>query len=113
MPLTPLLASLLLGAQAPVPADQAALATCLGQFAGAQRQAGAAAAEFVDALANACQQEERAYRSAFLAAATARGAAYLDAESEAYRNVQNLRIAQRGAYLAATGTCARQPTRRR
>lgn len=110
MPFVPLLASLLLGAQAPVPA---ALAACLGQFADAQRQAGASAADFVEGLANACQQEERAYRSAFLAAATARGAAYLDAESEAYRNVQALRIAQRGAYLAATGTCARQSTRRR
>jgi hypothetical protein len=113
MPLTPLLFSLLLAAQAPVPADQVALAACLGRFAEAQLQAGAPAAEFVDALANACQQEERAYRSAFLAATTARGAAYLDAESEAYRNVQHLRIAQRGAYLAATGTCARQPARRR
>lgn len=113
MPLTPLLASLLLTAQAPVPADQAALATCLARFADAQLQAGAPAADFVDALGNACQQEERAYRSAFLAAATARGAAYLDADSEAYRNVQNLRIAQRGAYLAATGTCARRPGRRR
>jgi hypothetical protein len=113
MPLTPLHFSLLLAAQAPLPGDQAALATCLGQYADTQRQAGAPAADFVEALGNACQQEERAYRSAFLAAATARGAAYLDAESEAYRNVQALRIAQRGAYLAATGTCARQRTRRR
>lgn len=113
MPLTPLLASLLLAAQTPVPADQAALATCLSEFADTQLQAGAPAADFVNALANACHAEERAYRSGFVSGRTAQGAAYLEADSEAYRNVQNLRIARRGAYLAATGTCARQATRRR
>jgi hypothetical protein len=105
MPLTHLLASLL-AAQAPVPPDQAALAQCLGQFVAARQQARETVADFVNAFASACHEEERAYRSAYVTAASARGIPFLDADSEAYRNILDLRVRQRGAYLASVIACA-------
>jgi hypothetical protein len=110
MPLTHLIAALL-AAQPPVPPDQAALASCLGDFVAAERQAASSAQDFTNALANACLAEERAYRSAYVAAAGARGTPFLDADSEAYRNALDLRIAQRAAFFAATTGCRRPAAR--
>ncbi|HZG46014.1 MAG TPA: hypothetical protein VEZ41_07075 [Allosphingosinicella sp.] len=106
--LTPLLASLF-AAQPPVAPAQAALAQCLGQFVATRP--GGSAEEFASAFANACLAEERAYRSAYVAAATARGTPFLDADSRAYSTALDLRIAQRAAYLAANTSCRRPAPR--
>lgn len=105
------LAALLLAVQPQVPAEQAPLAQCLSGFVAAQQQAGVDVADFTNALATACYQEERAYRDAYLAAAAARGARQVPADSEAYASVLNLRNFYRDSYLAAQTTCAR-PARR-
>ena len=111
--LTAAFASLLLSAQAPAAPGQAELASCLDRFVAAEQQAPGSAEDFASALANACLAEERAYRSAYVATATARGAPFLDADSEAYRVALDLRIASRAAYLAANTGCARSARERR
>jgi hypothetical protein len=108
------LASLLLSAQAPVPPvppGQAALAQCLGQFVAAEQQAGGPVADSLNALASACHQEERAYRTAYVAAATGRSMPFLDADSEAYRLALDLRIAHRTALITAATGCRRSVRR--
>jgi hypothetical protein len=114
---TAALASLLLSAQpaaapaAPVAPDQAALASCLGRFVAAEQQAGRSPEDMTSAFANTCLDEERAYRKSYVAAATARGAPFLDADSQAYSNALDLRVAQRSAFLTANMGCGR-PERR-
>lgn len=104
-------ASLLLSAQPSIPTGQAALASCLTQFVATEQQAGRSSEDFASAFANACLDEERAYRTAYVAAATARGTPFLDADSEAYARALDLRIAQRTAFLTANMGC-RRPARR-
>lgn len=111
MLLTAALASLL-SAQPSPPPEQLALAQCLRQFVAAQQQAGSAVADFTDALATACYQEERAFRAAFIARAGERGIRFLDADSEAYNAALTLRSGYRDAFLSAQVTCA-PGTRRR
>jgi hypothetical protein len=100
-------ASLLLSVQPVAAPDQTALASCLTGFVALQQQAQSEVVDFSNALSAACYEEERAYRADYVARAAARGVSFGPADSEAYRNVLNLRIAARTAYLASQTPCAR------
>jgi hypothetical protein len=99
-------------AQPPAGGEQARFAECLDLFLAEARRVRPPVAYFANALATACAVEERAYRTAALDAATARGTPYLTADTAAFDTVLALRTARRDAYLAAQPTCV-SPTRER
>ena len=83
--------SMLATAQIPAAAQRHQFATCLRTFMNAKLEERMAVAAFDTAVSTACAEQEAAYRTAYLAAATRAGDTRARAEQDASLEVQDLR----------------------
>jgi hypothetical protein len=83
--------SLMLAAQLPAAGQRQQFANCLRAFMNEKLEARTAVPEFETAVATACREQESAYRTAYVAAATRAGDPRPRAESDSNVEVQDLR----------------------
>ena len=83
--------SLMAAAQLPAAPQRSQFANCLRAFVNEKLEARMAPAEFETAVAAACRDQETAYRTAYVAAATRSGDSRSRAEGDSNVEVQDLR----------------------
>lgn len=83
--------SMMAAAQMPAAAQRQQLASCLRSFVTAKLEERMTPADFEQAVAAACQQQETTFRTAYIAAATRAGDRPAAAERDAGLEIQDLR----------------------
>ena len=83
--------SMVAAAQMPAAPQRQQLASCLRSFVNSKLEERMAPADFEQAIAAACQQQETTFRTAYIAAATRAGDRRPAAERDAGLEVQDLR----------------------
>jgi hypothetical protein len=83
--------SLMIAAQLPAAGQRQQFANCLRSFVNAKIEERVTPADFEPAIATACREQETAYRTAYIAAATRAGDRRPRAEEDANMEVQDLR----------------------
>ena len=83
--------SLMAAAQLPAAPQRSQFANCLRSFMNEKLEARMAVPEFETAVAAACREQETAYRTAYVAAATRAGDPRPRAESDSNVEVEDLR----------------------